>query len=142
MIGNAQWRALRWIGVVLFVASFVVPNAWDWRDLFGGAYAFVLTPVMAFLNLLSEPNFARIASTLVIFAGWLANFTVPVQRKPVAVAAIVAVWTSYGCFFGMFFKTVPFYFWAVGITVIHVATLLKKTDSQESDTRTERISSF
>lgn len=130
-LSQAQWWRLRWVGFGLFVISFFVPSRLDNLEFFSGAIIFVQAPVFAFDFLVGEKN---VLAAVVVFASWLANLSVAVpRRKWVALAAILAVWTVYGCFFAELLRFVPFYPWAVGISVVQIANLLRDEQSVAPD---------
>lgn len=117
-----HWQNLRLTGFGLFCISFFLPDDFNHRQFFAGAIVFVQTPVISFDSLKDQSYWPA----LVTFAAWLANLSVPVPRmKWVAVSAMLAVWTAYVCFFEFLGSFVPFYPWAIGITLVQVGNLLR-----------------
>jgi hypothetical protein len=128
-----------------FLLSFIVPSGGalfvptmgehvgDYLHPFAGCYAFIQTPcAVTFLPLWrGEPIDSgltpyEIFTRGVLFAAWLANFTV-FFRLPflAALLAIALPWIAFICWFGFMAGFIPFYFWALGITFIHLSRMLR-----------------
>lgn len=122
-LSEAQWWTLRRVGFGLFVVSFLMPAGFNNLQFFAGSIIFVQTPVYAY-DFLSDGN---VWAAILTFAAWLANLSVAVPRqKWVPLPAILAVWVAYGYFFENLAGFIPFYPWAIGITVVQVANLLRR----------------
>ncbi len=137
--------AIRNIGIVLFCVSYILPSghaafvptmgehANDYLKPFGGGCAFVNTPAaITFMPLWRGPPLDdgftsyEIFSRVVLFGAWLANFTV-FFRLPTLAAwfVIVLPWAAFVCWFDLAVPFIPFYFWAPGITFIHISRILR-----------------
>jgi hypothetical protein len=133
-------KILRYIGIALFALSFVVPSVWGARGdfrLFGGAQAFIETPIMAFKGLATNPNTSHdpqyhlVFFFLLMMGAWIANLTIFVRvPRPLAVIAILLPWPAYICFFPDLTGFLPFYPWAVGIALIHISRWPKPVYAQ------------
>ena len=119
-------KAQAWIrraGIVLFIASFLVPSAWPggkWN--FGsGAMAFCGAAV-GLLGAICRPpaewQAHQIFSTTCLALAFLANFIVFFHfGRTFRWCAILAPWAALGCSAAVWSFT-PFYFWAIGIGLI------------------------
>ena len=132
---------IRNIGLVLFFLSFILPSghalfvptmgehARDYLKPFAGFSVFVQTPAaIAFLPLWRGPplddGFApyEIVIRAILLGAWLANFTVFFRLRLSAALAVIALpWLAFICWFGFVAGFVPFYFWALGITFVHLS---------------------
>lgn len=112
-----NWQRMRLAGFGLFCLSFFLPNNFSEWQFFSGGMVFLDAPVFAFDYFREKSYWAA----LIVFAAWLANLSVPVPRRRwLAVLAMLAVWTAYVCFFNELVSFVPFYLWAIGITLVQV----------------------
>ncbi len=136
---------IRNIGIALFALSFIVPpggsvlvptmgeHIRDYLQPFWGCRVFIATPQMAFFMPLFrgppiDDGFTpyEIFIRVILIGAWLTNFTV-FFRLPrlVALVAIILPWAAFICWFGFMAGFVPFYFWALGITFIHLSNILR-----------------
>jgi hypothetical protein len=112
---------------VFFVLSFLAPTGGGEFHLFGGAVAFIQTPVWACQVVMESPDTAPSHSVFlfsVMMTAWIANLTV-FTRLPfvVAVIAILLPWPAYIFIFSFLAGFIPFYPWAIGIALIHIGRL-------------------
>lgn len=134
-------RAIRKLGIFLFVLSFIVPAPQDWGGrlyFFPGAIQFILTPneVWAFLTG-GEPlsdetpdgdsmNFRGFLFCCILFGAWLANFSIFFRLPKLITLAVIALpWIVFIWTFSLTVDFIPFYFWALGIALIHLSKFLK-----------------
>lgn len=135
---------IRNIGIGLFVLSFIVPSGGalfvptmgehvrDYLHPFAGCAVFIQTPcAVTFIPLWrGEPIDTgltpfEIFTRGVLFVAWLANFTVFFRLpSPAALLAIGLPWIAFICWFGFMAEFIPFYFWALGITLIHLSRMM------------------
>ncbi len=136
---------IRNIGITLFVLSFIMPPGGshlvptmgehyrDYLQPFWGCRVFIATPQMAFFMPLFrgppiDDGFTpyEIFIRVVLIGAWLASFTV-FFRLPrlAALLAISLPWLAFIFWFGFMAGFVPFYFWAIGITFIHLSRVLR-----------------
>ena len=136
---------IRNIGITLFVLSFIMPPGGshlvptmgehyrDYLQPFWGCRVFIATPQMAFFMPLFrgppiDDGFTpyEIFIRVILIGAWLSNFSV-FFRLPrlVALVAIISPWAAFICWFGLMAGFVPFYFWAFGITFIHMSRILR-----------------
>jgi hypothetical protein len=152
---------IRNIGITLFLLSFVVPpgasilvptmneHVRDYQQPFWGWHVFLNTPGMIFfLPLLRGPPIDNgftpyeIFIRVILMGAWLANFTVFFRLgRSVAWAAILLPWTAFIFWFGLVAGFVPFYFWALGITFIHVSRFLRSRANQSPEPASDSESS-
>jgi len=136
---------IRNIGITLFVLSFIMPPGGshlvptmgehyrDYLQPFWGCRVFLATPQMAFFMPLFrgppiDDGFTpyEIFIRVILIGAWLANFTVFFRLPcPVALLAITLPWLAFIFWFGFMAGFVPFYFWALGITFIHLSRILR-----------------
>lgn len=139
-------KAIRNLGILLFLASFLVPaphiiGASD--HFFAGGAAFIMVPFVPFMRLTGDDPIATANPSLVdsLYAlficglcclPWIANFTIFFRLPLIAVLVTVAapliafIW-SYPLMADFF----PFYFWVIGIALIHASRLLSPTQKKE-----------
>jgi len=143
---------LRRFGFALFLAAFVIPaghavflpsekeHAHDYLQLFWGARVLMYTPQLAFaLPLWRGPPIDdgftpyEVTIRVVLLAAWSGNF-LAFFRLPriVAFGAICLPWLAYIFWFFWVAAFIPFYFWAVGIALIHLPRALKKQEPNKS----------
>jgi hypothetical protein len=135
---------IRNIGIALFSLSFIVPPGGsilvptmgehfrDYLQLFIGCRVFAATPQMAFFMPLFrgppiDDGFTpyEIFSRWILIGAWLVNFTVFFKLpRLIAMFAITLPWLAFIFWFGIMAGFVPFYFWALGITFIHLSKIL------------------
>jgi hypothetical protein len=123
-------KLIRNVGIGLFVFSFLAPprlGGGHGFGLFGGAAAFIQTPVYACAEISQLPWDAPphpILLFVIMMTAWIANLTV-FTRLPVAVAliAILLPWPAYIYLFSDLAGFIPFNPWAVGIALIHIGRL-------------------
>ena len=136
---------IRNVGLVLFFLSFILPSghalfvptmgehARDYLKPFAGFSVFIQTPAaITFLPLWRGPGLDdgftpyEILIRAILFGAWLANFTVFFRLPPLAALVSIALpWIAFICWFGFAAGFIPFYFWASGITFIHLPRLLR-----------------
>jgi hypothetical protein len=137
---------IRNLGFVLFFLSFILPpghalfvptmdeHSQDYLKPFAGVSVFVHTPAaITFVPLWRGPGIDNgftpyeILIRAILFGAWLANFTV-FFRLPIlaALIAVVLPWAAFVCWFGFVAGFIPFYFWALGITLIHLSRIGKQ----------------
>jgi hypothetical protein len=153
---------IRNIGVALFALSFIVPPGGsmlvptmgehyrDYLQLFWGCRVFIATPQMAFfMPLFRGPPIDNgftpyeILIRLVLIGAWLANFTVFFRLpRMVALLAIVLPWLAFIFWFGCMVGFIPFYFWALGITFIHLSRILRSRPKPPEPTAVLSSQSF
>jgi hypothetical protein len=130
---KAIWKA----GVALFIISFVTP-VWRGGDdfaFFGGAAAFISVPAYIFQGLLPDmlsrgaPHVQKmddVYKALVMSMAWIAN--IPIFFRLPTFAAVISIalpWLAYGLAFSDLVTFLPFYPWAIGITLIHLSKIYK-----------------
>jgi len=136
---------IRNIGIALFILSFIVPPGGsilvptmgehyrDYLQLFLGCRVFIATPQMAFfMPLFRGPPIDygftpyEIFIRVILIGAWLTNFTV-FFRFPclVALLAVILPWLAFIFWFEFMAGFVPFYFWALGITFIHLSRIMR-----------------
>jgi len=138
------------VGVGCFVLSFLVPpgkaafvptlgvHARDYLKPFGGVVAFLETPQLVFFVPLwrGEPFDSglsphEIFNGIILMGAWLCNFTVFFRMSRwLSLIAIILPWAAYVCWFWMAVQFVPFYFWAVGLSAIHLSRISRFWPSQ------------
>jgi hypothetical protein len=143
--------AVRNIGITLFVLSFIIPPGGsilvrtmgehyrDYLQPFLGFRVFIGTPQMAFFMPLFrgppiDDGFTpyEIFIRVILIGAWLANFTVFFRLpRMVALLAITLPWVAFIFWFGLMAGFIPFYFWALGITFIHLPRILRSWKSPE-----------
>jgi hypothetical protein len=146
-------------GLWLFVLSFILPSGHalsvptmgdhvnDYLHPFMGCYVFINTPSMLwFIPLWCGPpiddgftwygNFVN----FILLGAWLANFAV-FFRLPLIIGLVVIAlpWIAFVCWFDVAAGFVPFYFWALGITFIHLSRILRPTLKPAQMQRPEKI---
>ena len=142
---------IRNIGITLFVLSFIVPpggalfvptmgeRVQDYLQPFSGCFVFIQTPfAVTFLPLFRGPPIDdgftpyEIFIRVILIGAWLANFTV-FFRLPrlVALLAISLPWLAFSFWFDFAAGFVPFYFWALGITSIHLSRMLRSWPNEK-----------
>jgi hypothetical protein len=142
---SVRLKVIRNIGIALLILSFIVPPGGsilvptmgehfrDYLQPFWGFRIFINTPQMVFfLPLFRGPPIDNgftpyeIFIRVILMGAWLANFTVFFRLpRPAAILAIVLPWTAFIFWFEFMAGFVPFYFWALGITFIHLSRILK-----------------
>jgi len=136
---------IRNLGISLFVLSFIVPpggalfvptmgeHVRDYLQPFSGCFVFIQTPVaVTFLPLFRGPPIDdgftpyEIFIRVILIGAWLANFTV-FFRLPrlLALVAIGLPWLAFIFWFEFAARFIPFYFWALGITFIHLSRIFR-----------------
>lgn len=133
---------IRNIGITLFVLAFIIPPCGSalvttagehFRNYFLGCRVFIATPQMAFFMPLFrgppiDDGFTpyEIFIRVILMGAWFVNFTV-FFRLPrlVAFIAIILPWAAFICWFEFMADFIPFYFWALGITFIHLSRILR-----------------
>src|SRR5262245_43154620 len=86
--------------------------------LFGGCGAFVQTPMLAW-DMITNRGDDVLGGTIAMGA-WLTNFTVFLKLPArLGLAVTVLPWIAYVWFFLILAGFIPFYFWAVGLALIH-----------------------
>ena len=138
-------NAIRNPGIVLFCLSYILPpghaafvptmgdHANDYLRPFGGLWAFVNTPAaITFMPLWRGPPLddgftpCEIFIRAVLFGAWLTNFTIFFRLPTVAAwLVIILPWAAFVCWFDLAVHFIPFYFWAPGITLIHISRILR-----------------
>ncbi len=133
-------NAIRNVGIALFVLSFVVPCGRIMQNpfhLFMGLWTFINTPFLVFFQPLfcplpGEPSYEPVSLLHSIvwyglsLGAWSTNFTVFVRLPLVAALITIAVpWAAFIWLFPVLSDFVPFYFWACGITAIHLSRIRK-----------------
>src|ERR1700733_12671453 len=133
------------IGIALFVMAFIVPsgdvlfapticeNLKDYLRPFAGCIAFIQTPfAVTFIPLWrGEPLDSgltpyEILTRAILFCAWLSNFTIFFRLPLLAALIVVALpWIAFICWFEFMAGFIPFYFWAFGITFIHLSRTLR-----------------
>jgi hypothetical protein len=142
---SVRQSLIRNIGITLFVLAFIIPPGGsvlvptmgkhfrDYLHFFLGCRVFIATPQMVFFMPLFrgppiDDGFTpyEIFIRVILMGAWLANFTV-FFRLPrlVALVAIILPWTAFIYWFEFVAGFVPFYFWALGITFIHLSRMLR-----------------
>jgi len=125
-------RALRWTGIVVFVASFLTPQieyaqeglVVTFKD--SGLGAFIMTPLFLVMSLAKLSGIGDSLCALLLAVAWLNNFSVFVRLPPVIAWIPVSIpwlllifpalnWIH----LGPLWTYVPFYPWAIGIGLIH-----------------------
>ena len=117
---------LRRVGILVFIASFLVPNAWApgkgqpgvgaWA--FGAAAVALLGAVLGPADQWQAP---QVFSNVCLAVAFLANFTVFFRfRGAGALLVIAAPWVAIGCSPAIL-QFMPFYLWALGIGLIHAS---------------------
>jgi hypothetical protein len=119
-------RRLRLLGLCMFAVSFFVPARADELHLFGGIAAFFETPMIA-VHLAGEGDASHVLLGIAALAAWSANFTIFSKRRFFATSGIVSSWVAYVCFFQILAGFIPFYPWAIGITLINLSRLSDRT---------------
>ncbi|HXC35962.1 MAG TPA: hypothetical protein VNV43_08815 [Candidatus Acidoferrales bacterium] len=129
----------------MFFLSFIVPPGGsilvptmgehfrDYLQPFWGFRVFINTPQMVFfMPLFRGPGIDNgftpheIFIRVILVGAWLANFTVFFRLpRPAAMVAIIFPWTAFIFWFGFMAGFIPFYFWALGITFIHLPWMLR-----------------
>jgi len=143
-------KVIRNIGIALFVLSFLAPPQWQRGadfHLFGGAAAFIQTPVWALTGAAQGIQYGHWQPCLLgvlMVVGWFANFTVFIRSSlPIVLLFMASPWILYiGVTFlentvGMSMVAVtfvPFYPWAFGIALIHLARLAEPKPREEPRT--------
>jgi hypothetical protein len=136
---------IRNIGITLFILAFIVPPGGalfvptmrehfrDYLQPFWGCIVFINTPQMAFFMPLFrgppiDDGFTpyEIFIRVILIGGWLTNFTV-FFRLPrlVALVVIILPWLTFILWFDFASGFIPFYFWALGITLIHLSRIVR-----------------
>jgi hypothetical protein len=136
---------IRNMGIILFVLSFIVPPGGaygvptmgehfrDYLQPFWGCRVFINTPFMVtFLPLWrGEPidsGFTpyEIFIRVILIGAWLTNFTILFRLPlPATLLTIALPWLAFLCWFEIAARFIPFYFWALGITFIHLSRILR-----------------
>jgi hypothetical protein len=63
---------------------------------------------------------------VILMAGWLTNFTILFKLpRPAALLAALLPWFVFICWFSLAEGFIPFYFWALGISFIHLAKIIR-----------------
>ena len=117
-------KLVRKMGFALFLLSFLMGPSWTDFHPFAGLAIFIQTPFLAWQTV-TDPYSSHGHATFlgaVMLAAWVANITVLV-RLPMfaAVVASILPWVAYVVLFSDLCRFAPFYFWAVGIAIIHLA---------------------
>jgi len=143
-------KVIRNTGIALYVLSFFIPPHWQRGEdfhLFGGAAAFIQTPVWALIGAAQGIQYGHWQPCLLgvlMMVGWSANFTVFISSTlPITLLFMASPWILYiGVTFlestvGMSMAAItfiPFYPWALGVALIHLAKLAEP--KPEEDART------
>ncbi|HXB59861.1 MAG TPA: hypothetical protein VNU95_09860 [Candidatus Acidoferrales bacterium] len=133
-------KASRNLGILLFAFSFIVPaphTIGAIHNFFAGMVAFIEVPFIPFMRLTGDDPTEMVSSSFgdklyfafiisLCWLSWAANFTV-FFRLPLIVALIsVAVpWVAFIWAYPLMADFYPFYFWIVGIALIHISRLLR-----------------
>jgi hypothetical protein len=146
-------NVIRNIGITLFVLSFLVPpgsagfvpttgeHFRDYLQLFWGCRVFIFTPQMvSFLPLFRGPPIDdgftpyEIFIRVILIGAWLTNFTVLFRLPRLATLVAIALpWIAFIFWFEFMAEFIPFYFWALGITFIHVSKILRSWPSKSPE---------
>ena len=144
---------IRNIGITLFVLSFIIPPGGalgvptmgehyrDYLQPFWGCRAFLYTPrLVFFLPLFRGPPIDdgftpyEIFVRVIMVGAWLANFTVFFRLPRLAgMVAIMLPWLVLIFWFEFAAGFIPFYFWALGITFIHLSRIFQSRPKTEPD---------
>ena len=140
-IESRTWtRKLRFAGICLFGVSFLLPSRIDELHFFGGFGAFFETPRTGG-QLLIEGNGAHFLLGICAMTAWVANFTIFSKRKAVQILGILGVWVGYVAFFQVLLGFIPFYSWAIGITMINISRFLGPATANETTSGNSAITS-
>jgi hypothetical protein len=144
---------IRNIGITLFMLSFIIPPGGalgvptmgehyrDYLQPFWGCRAFIYTPrLVFFLPLFRGPPIDdgftpyEIFVRVIMVGAWLANFTVFFRLPRLAgMVAIMLPWLVLIFWFEFAAGFIPFYFWALGITFIHLSRIFQSRPKTEPD---------
>lgn len=131
-------KRIRWIGIALFAVSYVIPQiengldgvTFSMKDC--GFSAFVAAPVYSVLSFSNSTEWKHTCGALIMAVAWLNNFSVFFKFRPIvawipiALPWILMIGQGFeGVHFGSVSTYLPFYFWAVGLGVIHVASFVE-----------------
>jgi hypothetical protein len=135
---SAKANLIRNIGIVLFLLSFIVPSGDRSRfDILSGAFLLIYTPVIPFcwftplwdgppINDDTGPPLRWYIGCSALVVSWIANFTVFFKLPPwMALIVIALPWVAYIFWFFIAAGFLPFYFWVLGITFIHISRILR-----------------
>ena len=124
-------RKLRFAGFCLFAVSFLLPSRLDELHYFGGVGAFFNTPLTGGELLRGGDATHFLLGTCALVA-WLANFSIFSKKKAVEILGILSVWVGYGGFFQILLGFIPFYPWAIGITMINASRFFGPAGANET----------
>lgn len=133
-------KAIRNLGIWLFALSFIVPAPQDWGGrlhFFAGGMQFIFTPNEVWALLTCEPlsdetpdgdsmTFSGFLFCCTLFGAWLVNFSIFFRLPKFVTLTVVALpWILFFWHISLIADFIPFYFWALGIALIHLSRLLK-----------------
>jgi hypothetical protein len=130
-------EVIRNFGITLFALSFIIPSGGahvrDYLQPFSGYFVFIQTPVaITFLPLFRGPPIDdgftpyEIFIRVILIGAWLASFTVFFKLpRLLALVAIGLPWLAFIFWFEFAARFIPFYFWALGITFIHLSRIFR-----------------
>ncbi len=137
-------KAVRWVGIAVFVLSFLVPSvehgekgvAWVFKD--NGFGAFCMTPLVLFEILGNGSGWRLFAASAALGGAWLTNFTVFAKLpRGIAWLPMAAPWVLFLTFMLDWFPNgsviagyLPFYLWAAGIALSHLPTYLRPSATE------------
>ena len=132
-------KVVRLIGLLLFAASFAMPDAdfsqdrleWSWKD--RGLSAFLMTPLFLIGLIAGGSGWRELIAGIMLAASWFTNFTM-MERLPKVAAWIPSSvqWLFLlTCWLDWFpngrgaVGYLPFYVWAAGVGLFHGASYLE-----------------